>query len=313
MALQEKKYRLVTRGDFDGLICGVLLKELDLIDGVQFAHPKDMQDGKVEITSRDIITNLPFVPGCYMAFDHHQSEVERTRGLDRTRYVLDPKARSAARIVYDHFGGKEKFPRLPPDMMDAVDRADSGQFTKEDVLNPQGWVLLNFLVDARTGLGRFRDFRLSTHDLMLRLIDQAGSLTIDEILDLPDVRERAQLYRKHQWPFEEQIRRCSKLIGELVVLDLRPEETIYCGNRFAVYALHLKATVSMHVMWGKQKQNTVFAIGKSIFNRDSTIDIGRLCFQFGGGGHRNAGTCQIENSRAPRVMAELTEILAREG
>lgn len=307
------KHRLVTRGDFDGLICGVLLKELDLIDSVQFAHPKDMQDGKIEITSRDIITNLPLVPGCHMSFDHHQSEVERTRGLDRSRYILDPSARSAARIVYEHFGGKDKFPRIPLDMMEAVDKADSGQFTKEEVLNPQGWTLLSFLIDARTGLGRFHDFRLSTTDLMNRLMDQCRTHTIGELLELPDVRERATLYRKHQWPFEEQIRRCSKVHGHLVVLDLRPEDTIYCGNRFAVYALHLRSTLSMHVMWGKQKQNTVFAIGKSIFNRDSPLDVGKLCLQFGGGGHRNAGTCQIDNTRAPRVMSELLEILSREG
>ena len=103
--MAASQFRLVTRSDFDGLVCGVLLKELDLIDEITFVHPKDMQDGKVAISARDITTNLPYVPGCHLAFDHHSSEIARNGGRRPANYVIDPEAFSAARVVWRHFGG----------------------------------------------------------------------------------------------------------------------------------------------------------------------------------------------------------------
>ena len=117
---QRLRYRLVTRSDFDGLACAVLLKELDLIDDILFVHPKDMQDGKVEITARDITTNLPYVPGCHLAFDHHDSETRRLGELDDPAHIIDPEAPSAARVVYNYYGGADEFPHISPDMMRAA-------------------------------------------------------------------------------------------------------------------------------------------------------------------------------------------------
>jgi nanoRNase/pAp phosphatase (c-di-AMP/oligoRNAs hydrolase) len=306
------KFRLVTRSDFDGLVCAVLLKHLDMIDEILFVHPKDMQDGKIAITSRDITTNLPYVPGAHLAFDHHLSETIRNTG-DRQNHIIDPNAPSAARVVYDYYGGGNKFPSSWNDMMLAVDKGDSAQFNRDEVLNPQGWDLLNFLMDARTGLGRFRDFRISNYNLMMDLIDYCRSHTIDEIMALPDVKERKDLYFDHAEKCKEQIRRCATVHKNLVVLDLRNEETIYAGNRFVIYALYPDQNISIHVLWGLKNQNTVFATGKSILNRTSKTNIGALMLEYGGGGHENAGTCQVENDMAEEVLGALIARINKEG
>ncbi len=313
MPEQGKKYRLITRSDMDGLVCGVLLKELDMIDEVTFAHPKDMQDGLIEVTDNDITTNLPYVEGVYMAFDHHDSETKRV-GDDVENHIIDANAPSAARVVYDYFGGADAFPSVSDEMMAGVDKADAAQFSKEDILNPQGWELLSFIMDARTGLGRFRDFNISNYQLMMKLIDYCRDhQDIDEILKLPDVKERVDLFFEHQVKFREQIERCSKVHGNLVVLDLRKEETIWAGNRFVIYALFPSTNISIHVMWGKNKQNTVFAIGKSILDRSSKTDVGSLCLEYGGGGHNAAGTCQVDNLKAEEKLQEIIKKINADG
>jgi nanoRNase/pAp phosphatase (c-di-AMP/oligoRNAs hydrolase) len=301
-------FRLVTRSDFDGLVCGMLLQAKGMIDDIKFVHPKDMQDGKVAITGRDIITNLPYVRGCHLAFDHHSSEVERN-GTPQPNHVIDPNAPSAARVVYRHLGGAAAFPDIDPSLMDAVDKADSAQFSRDEILHPTGWTLLNFLMDSRTGLGRFHEFRISNYDLMMQLIDRCRHLRVEEVLALPDVRERVVLFEAHRAPFEAQVKRCTTTHGRLALLDLRGEKTIYAGNRFMIYALHPSCTISAHVMWGVKQQNTVFAVGKSILDRSSPVDVGAVCAAYGGGGHEAAGTCQVGNDEAERVKAELIERL----
>jgi nanoRNase/pAp phosphatase (c-di-AMP/oligoRNAs hydrolase) len=308
-----KKYRLVTRSDFDGLVCAVLLKELDLIDDIKFVHPKDMQDGVIDITENDITTNLPYVPGCFIAFDHHLSEVKRSGETQQENHIIDPKAPSAARVVYDYYGGADKFPTEWFDMMEAVDKADSAQFTKEEILNPEGWVLLNYLMDSRTGLGRFRDFRISNYQLMMELIDYCRNHTIDEIIALPDIQERVVLYKEHADKFKDQLTACSSVYNNLVVLDLRDQETIYAGNRFMIYALFPQCNISIHILWGLKKQNTVFAIGKSILDRSSKTNVGELCLQYGGGGHQAAGTCQVDNDKMQETHDTLVKQINADG
>ncbi|MGK7926436.1 MAG: exopolyphosphatase [Spirulina sp.] len=303
---EHEQYTLVTRSDFDGLVCAVLLKELDLIDDIKFVHPKDMQDGKIEISDRHITTNLPYVEGVHLAFDHHSSEIVRNPEI-QTNHIIDPDAPSAARVVYNYYGGPEKFHTISQEMLTAVDKADSAQFNREEILNPQEWVLLNFLMDARTGLGRFRNFRISNYQLMMELIDYCKNHSIEEILDIEDVKERRDFYFEQAEKFKEQLERCGKVYDNLIVLDLKGEETIYPGNRFMVYALYPQCNISMHVMWGLKKQNTVFAVGKSILNKTASINIGKLMLEYGGGGHANAGTCQVENDRAEEVFQELVQ------
>lgn len=300
----NNRFRLVTRSDFDGLVCAVLLKHIDLIDDIKFVHPKDMQDGKVNIDSQDITTNLPFVTSAHLAFDHHLSETLRISG-EHKNHIIDSNAPSAARVVWDYYGGYETFPKEWEELMIAVDKADSAQYNQQEVLEPKSWELLNFLMDARTGLGRFRNFRISNYNLMMNLIDHCRTMSISQILTLPDVKERVSLYFEHQDPFINQIKRCSTVYDDLVVLDLRNEETIYAGNRFMIYALFPQCNISIHILWGLKQQNTVFATGKSIFKRDSEVNVGELMLQHGGGGHQAAGTCQVNNDLASSTLETL--------
>ena len=304
----EKKKRLVTRSDFDGLACAMMLRELKLIDEIKFVHPKDVQDGKVELGPDDITTNLPYDPRVGLAFDHHESEIDRLKAQETGgKLIIDPNARSAARVVYDYYGGKTAFPRVSEELMTAVDKGDSADFTVDEILNPTGWVLLHYLMDPRTGLGRFREFRISNYDLMMELIGFCMDHTIDEILELPDVKERVDLYFEQADQFKAQLRRIARVEGKVVVLDLRNEEIIHAGNRFMIYALYPETQISVHVAWGFRKQNTAVMIGKSIVNKASAVDIGELCLRYGGGGHHNAGTCQLDNDA---VDAQLPAIIA---
>lgn len=307
-----RRYRLVTRSDFDGLVCAALLKQLGVLEDILFVHPKDVQDGKVEIGPSDITTNLPYVEGVHVAFDHHESELLRLEGT-AGNHVIDPGAMSAARVVYDFYGGAERFPGISTEMMDAVDKADAARFSREEILDPGGWILLSFIMDPRTGLGRFRDFRLSNYDLMMQLVEICTEQDIDEILAGPDVAERVELYREHRDRAVEQIQRCAILHGNLVVLDLRGQQVIHPANRFLIYAIFPECNISIHVLWGVRGQNTVFAVGKSILDRSSATNIGALMLEHGGGGHAAAGTCQIDNERAGEVLDELERRIIADG
>ena len=306
----EQKKRLVTRSDFDGLACAMMLRDLDLIDEIKFVHPKDVQDGKVELGPNDITTNLPFDKRVGLAFDHHESELIRNKKEEyEGKYIIDGDAKSAARVVYDYYGGAERFTRVSEEIMIAVDKGDSADFTEDEILHPTDWVLMNFLMDARTGLGRFHDFRISNYALMMELIDYCVDHNIKQVLELPDVKERVDMYFDQQEKFIEQLKEVTKIHDKVAVIDLRDLETIYTGNRFMVYALWPEVEVSVHVAWGFRKQNTAVMIGRSIINRNSKVDIGELCLSYGGGGHRKAGTCQLDNDKVDGELPNIIEKL----
>lgn len=303
--------RLITRSDFDGLVCAMLFKKMGMVDSMKFVHPKDVQDGMVEVTENDILANVPYVPGCGLWFDHHSSELlrmgEQVEFRGQTRL-----APSAARVVYDYYGGRARFGDID-DIMAGVDKADSAQFTRDEILNPQGWDLLSFIMDARTGLGRFRDYRISNYQLMELLVDYCSTLTANEILELPDVRERVVRYHELDTQFRAMLRAHTRTDGNVIISDLRGVEPIYPGNRFMVYALWPEQNISIWIVDGKGRQNCVFACGHSILNRTSGTDIGALLLGYGGGGHRVAGTCQVPYDEAERVLAELVDSMRRDG
>ena len=304
----SKKYRLITRSDMDGLVCAVLLKDLDMIDDIKFVHPKDMQDGLIEVTDSDITTNLPYVDGVYMAFDHHLSETMRNKDIKKNHIIL-PDAPSAAEVVFQYYGSNVTFGDKFDELVMAANKADSAMFSKEDIIDPKGWDLLSFLMDPRTGLGRFRDFRISNYQLMMDLIDACKDYSIDEIMNMSDVHERVELYNRYKDEFIDQIKRCSTVHENVVVLDLMDEEIIYPGNRFMIYALYPECNISIHRLWGFKKQNTVFAVGKSIINRSSSANIGDLMLNYEGGGHMAAGTCQVAHEIADTVLHDIIESL----
>ncbi len=306
----EQKKRLVTRSDFDGLACAMMLRELGMVEDIKFVHPKDVQDGKIELTENDITTNLPYDPRVGIAFDHHESEMDRLKAQETGgKLIIDATKRSAARVVYEYYGGKKVFTKVNEELMAAVDKGDSADFTMEEILHPTGWVLLHYLMDPRTGLGRFRNFRISNYELMMELISYCVDHDIDEILELPDVKERVDLYFEEAEQFEAQLKRIAKVYDKVVVLDLRNEEIIHAGNRFMIYALYPETQISIHVAWGFKQQNTAVMIGKSIVNKASNADIGELCLRYGGGGHRNAGTCQLDNDQVDSELPKIIEAL----
>jgi nanoRNase/pAp phosphatase (c-di-AMP/oligoRNAs hydrolase) len=297
--------RLVTRSDFDGLICAVLLKQVEKIDSIQFVHPKDLQDGKFEVTDQDILTNVPYVPGCALWFDHHQTEIDRVVG--KTEFKGECRlAPSAARVVYEYYGGAETFPGIEV-MMYEVDKADSAAFSRDEILNSKGWPLLSFIMDARTGLGRFRDYRISNYQLMYDLIDACTHMDIEEILELPDVKERVVRYFEQDPLFRKMIADHTRTVGNVIITDLRNVDPIYCSNRFMVYALYPEQNCSVWIVNGFRNQNCVFACGHSILNKTATCNIGEVMRSLGGGGHRVAGTCQVNHEDFQTALDQIIE------
>jgi nanoRNase/pAp phosphatase (c-di-AMP/oligoRNAs hydrolase) len=303
--------RLLTRSDFDGLACAVLLKEAGLIDSLLFVHPKDVQDGLVEVNENDVLANVPYAEGCGLWFDHHSSEKERLELGNRFKGASRP-APSAARVIYDYYGGDEKFGRLK-EMMTAVDRSDSGQLTVDEIINPQGWILLSFIMDPRTGLGRFRDFRISNYQLMEDLIEYCRHIPIEQILQTPDVQERVKRYVEQNDLFKAMISKYTRTDGNVIITDLRGVDPIYSGNRFLIYSLYPDQNISVWLIDGRNKQNCVYAVGHSIINRSSKTDVGSLMLKYGGGGHKAVGTCQVENEDADSVLEELVSTLKAAG
>jgi nanoRNase/pAp phosphatase (c-di-AMP/oligoRNAs hydrolase) len=298
----------LTRSDFDGLACAAILKDIGVIDSWKFVHPKDLQDGAVGATADDVLANVPYVPGCGMWFDHHASEGERVDKPDVPGAVeyID----SAAHVIYNYYeargqAGLGKF----KDLLAAVDKVDSARLTAHEILAPRGWVLLGFIMDPRTGLGRFRNFRISNYQLMEELIEACRSMGIDEILALPDVQERVALYREEQEAFIGMLRAHTDIDRNVILTDLRGVETIHAGNRFLVYSLNPAQNISIWVVDGKQKQNCSIAVGYSVVNRTNKNDVGSILLGYGGGGHKQVGTCQVPYADADRVITELREKL----
>ena len=310
--MSVKKYRLVTRADFDGVVSGGLLYELNMIDQVVFADPKDMQDGKIEITDNDITTNLPYVEGAFLCFSHHHSE--ETRVGEQSNLILDPDKPSAARVVYDHFGGKEAFPGIATELVDTVDRAYRAEYSEEDIFAPDPWTLLNFILDPRTGLSRLAEFKNSTEQFMKDMMVFCRHHPIEDILKIPVVEERLRVYEFNEEFFELQIKRCATVHNNLVVVDLREEEKFYPGNRFTIYAAFPECNISLLILPHDEDPSvTSMSVGKSILDRTSNTNVGALMLEYGGGGHNAAGSCRIANGQVNQALGELIEKINADG
>ncbi|MEG0616418.1 MAG: exopolyphosphatase [Oscillospiraceae bacterium] len=295
--------RLVTRSDFDGLACAVFLREAGIIDSWKFAHPKDLQDGLIPICEEDCLANVPFVEGCGLWFDHHSSEAERN--AYKGKYVGDSRhSPSAAHIVYDYYGGKERFPHFD-ELLNAVDKVDSANLTAEDVSNPSPWILLGFLMDPRTGLGRFRNFTISNYQLMEKLIEWCRVLDINEIMALPDVKERVEMYNDQTEHFVEMVHGHTRVENKVIISDLRGVDPIYTGNRFMIYSMYPEANLSAWIVSGRGGEGCSAAVGYSIINRTCNVDVGALMLKYGGGGHKAVGTCQFSSDTMDVKLDEL--------
>jgi len=300
--------RLLTRSDYDGLMCAVLLKELNMYDEIKFVHPKDIQDNLIEVNDQDILVNIPYVSGCGIWFDHHTSEQERGMADGVNFKGASWPAPSCARVIYEYYGGDEKLGKFN-EMLEAADKADSAQFTRDEILNPARWVMLSFMMDPRTGLGRYRDYRISNYQLMMMLIDELRIKSVDEILALEDMQERVRRYEEHKPHFLQMMFEYSTAEGDVIVTDLRDVPETYVGNRHVIYALYPYQNISIRVFDGKDKEFCVFSVGYSILNRTSTVDVGSLMLKYGGGGHKAVGTCQVPYAEAERVLSEMLRFI----
>ena len=297
--------RLLTRSDFDGLACGALLVYLGLIDEWKFVHPKDIQDGLVEATDNDILANIPYIKGCKLWFDHHSSESERLGNSVYFEGVSKP-APSCARVIYEYYGGDSKLGKFA-EMIHYVDKVDSGNLTTDEILDPKGWILLGFIMDPRTGLGRFRNFTISNYELMKELAMACSEKPIEQILAMPDVKERLELYFEQTNIFKDMVMKHAKVSGSVIMVDLRNVDTIYAGNRFFIYTLFPDQNISVWVVDGRNKTNVAITVGYSIINRSATVDVGSLLLSYGGGGHKQVGTCQVPYDDADRIISEIVE------
>jgi nanoRNase/pAp phosphatase (c-di-AMP/oligoRNAs hydrolase) len=295
--------RLITRADFDGLACGALLMELGVVDNWIFVHPKDVQDGKIKATKNDVLTNVPYIEGCGLWFDHHASETERV-GATAVYEGASYQAPSAARIVFDYYGGRNRLPYME-EMVAAVDKVDSGQLSMDEIVNPHGWVLLGFIMDPRTGLGRHKKFTVGNVELMEELMDSCRDYDIDQLLMLPDVAERVEFYHQQTQDFNRFIAKYSGTDGEIIITDLRGKDHIPAGNRFYLYSMFPIQNISIWIVDGFEKQNCSIAIGHSIVNRTSKVNVGHICLQFGGGGHYKVGTCQVPYVEVDDALKEI--------
>lgn len=302
--------RLVTRSDFDGLVCGALLLEAGIIDSWKFAHPKDLQDGLVEVNENDCLANVPYVEGCGLWFDHHSSEHERLalEGKYKGESRITP---SCARIIYEYYGGEQRFPQFG-EMMEAVDKVDSGNLTIDEVMNPKGWILVGFLMDPRTGLGRWRQFTIPNYRLMEVLMEACRTKSTEEILNLSDVKERIEVYMEQTEKFKEMVKKYTRVDGNVIISDLRGVDPIYTGNRFMIYSMYPEQNVSAWIVSGRGGQGCSAAVGYSILNRTCEVNVGSLMLKYNGGGHKKVGTCQFTDdtmeTELPKMLAELCEM-----
>ena len=303
--------RLITRSDFDGLVCAVLLEELGIVNDILYVHPKDVQDGKVPVNDNDVLANVPFAEGCGLWFDHHSSEEERMR-LEGGFEGASEAAPSAARVIANFYSREadqaaklEKFDEL----LMVVDIADSAQFTKADILEPKGWMMLAFIADPRTGLGYHQDFRLSNFELMTALPDLIRTKDIEEIMQLPDIVERVEYYRTQTDTYKEFLEENVAVDGDIILLDLRGAGEIPPGNRFMEYVLFPEQNISVRIVDGKNREFAMISIGHSTMNRTSTVDVGALMLSYGGGGHKKVGTCQVPYDSVDATLNEILETI----
>ena len=305
--------RLVTRSDFDGLVCGVLLAEKGLVDDYLFVHPRDVQHGKVEVTENDILANIPYAKGCGLWFDHHSSEMDRLE-IDQLQFEgANQQSASAAQVIWEYYGGKEAFGDHLVPLLDAVNISDSGNYNYDEVINPEGWILLSFIMDPRTGLGRFKDYRISNYELMMDLIQYCRTKTAAEILEIPDIQERVKRYFDHEEPFKEMMERTTRTQSNLIIIDWLDVDMIYCGNRFVVYAMYPDQNIHVQTMWDNEKKNVAISCGHSILNRSSRTNVGKLMLRYDGGGHEMVGTCQVSADRRQEALDDIISTIINDG
>lgn len=305
--------RLLTRDDFDGLASAALLTEKGIVDSYYFVHPRDIQAGTVAVNENDVLTNVPYASGCGLWFAHHSGEKE---ALETQNIEFNGDSRPAhctTQVIWDYYGGVETFGEHFLPLLEAVNTVSSADLTLDEILLAEDWIILAFIIDPRTGLKQMDDYSIPNDQFFLNMIDYCRTKSIEEILEMPDVQERVNRYNEQQILFKDMLRRCCENHRNVVVTNLLNEETVYCGNRFVVYASHPDQNIEIRMEWDTDKENVIFSCGHSILNRTSRTDVGKLMAQYGGGGHEKAGSCRIPADNWQQVFEEILEQMKKDG
>ena len=307
--------RLVTRADFDGLVCGALITKFEKIDSYLFVEPKFMQDGLVEVRNGDVIANLPYHPNCTLWFDHHitntMPEFDRPIMPGKGGFRLAP---SAARVVYEYYTepgnwhsatGKSDSEegalflaseRIQFLLQDA-DKIDAGQLTREDVLNPQGYVLVSMTTD-----GRYAE----DEPYWLRIINLLRDKSLEETMDDVEVKRRCQKVLSFQEKLRAILLANTTLKRNVIYVDLRQVHDLPDGNRFLLFTLFPQGNIAVKVSYDTQRPDTTaISVGYNIFNKTATVNVGELLQRYGGGGHKVVGSCRVPNDKAEQAIQEI--------
>ena len=303
--------RLITRADFDGLVCAAILKELNIVGSVCLVHPKDVQDRKIRVGKNDVIANLPYVEGCGLWFDHHISEITRltSKVVVKGSYELMP---SASRVIFNYYQSELlslKSNKQIEALVKIADKVDTASFNEEDIIDPQGWIMLAFITDPRSNFGKNRSFMISNLKLMQRLPDLLLKKDIDQILSMPDIEERIHVYRKNTRKYNEILIKNSFIEGNALVIDFRRKNNMPVGNRFIEYVLYPRQNISIRLAEGNKRNTVMISVGHSIINRSSDVNVGNLMLRYAGGGHQHAGTCQVPHHEADKILREILEVI----
>ncbi len=294
--------RLVTRGNLDGLTCAVLLDQAEPVDRIELIHPQDITDDKFQVEPSDILANVPYHPNCAKWFDHHSHTrtYERPPTQFQGRYGLAP---STARLVYDYYLWDNPGFNAYEELVRETDRYDGAGLTRQDVLDPQDYILLGFTLDPRTGLGPFQEYFMSLFEVL-----RDG--TIEDVMALEELQARKRRMEEGREPYLAATRKYSRMVGQVLVTDLRDAGPLPAGNRFLVYTHYPDANVWLRIAWGPKREFLVATVGHSIFNRTCPVHVGGLLAKYGGGGHRGAGATPIGIENAATIIDELIQRLS---
>jgi len=283
----------------DGLVSAVLITSMEDVNSLALIHPQDITDNKFEVREGDILVNLPYHPNCAMWFDHHEltDNNRKPPKVFKGRHAILP---SVARVVYEYYQA-EKLKHFEP-LIAETDRFDSAQLTSEDISDPRGAILLGFTIDPRTGFGIDKDF-------FMTLVELLKTSALDVVLRSPEVARRVNIYLENDFKFLQVLNDHTRIDKNVIITDFRKISSIPVGNRFLIYTLYPECNVSVRIQWGPRQEFVATTIGYSILNRTCKTDIGRLCSEYGGGGHKGAGACTLDPVSADSKLDEIIKKL----
>jgi len=291
--------RIVTRPDFDGVVCAVLLHEAeDITEPIKWVQPSEMQKGLVPIRPGDIIANLPYRENCAMWFDHHYSN--HPQGAFKGAFRIAP---SAASVVFDFYD--KQFGKDFVELVDMTDKIDSADLTREEVNSPENfpYILLSMTINGRN---------MTDESYWNRLVDQLRSKNIEQVMADSDVRTRCRRVVEDNRAYTSLLMDHTRLEKHVSITDFRPLSPAPDGNRFLVYALFPKAVVSVKIRYDDHHENRVIvSVGHSIFNRNCRVNAGQMLSQFEGGGHNGAASCKFHVDRAGDYIPQIIDTLLK--